>query len=1067
MRTTLARALFAVLTLSLFAGIFLFISPHSSSESSYSEELYEVSKEGEREREREYETEKELSGELKKARSEYFFKLLRDPATNRIPPNIRARELNRAYRQPSVRQVNNRLKAKNPEFQAAEINWEAAGPLDTGGRTRALAIDPRDPDIILAGGVSGGMWKSTDGGNTWELKTESIQNMSVSSLAQDPRPGQGDTWYYTAGEIDGNSASAQGAFYLGTGLFKSTDNGESWNRVAGSEPVNVRYDSKFDLISRVKVNPVTGSVFICSNGHGVFRSTDGGNTFTTDPVVGTAPASPNGYPSHEHCDIDIASDGTIVAALSTETVDEELFTPPDETGIWVSTDDGDSWTDITPSAFPNVHGRSVISFAPSDSDIFYVFTEKLQDESNQGVSLFRFDLGSGTVSSDRGGNIPDFRDEDDSGSGYMELQGGYNMLVSVKPDNPDFVIVGGTNLFRSRDGFATKPAGGYDSEDQQQINEYWIGGYNRNTNNFGLYPNHHPDQHLLVYHPGNPDIVYSAHDGGLSKTTDITDVPVSWTDMDMGYVTSQFYATAIPAGPNDDRLMGGTQDNGSRFFRYEQGQAASSSIDISLGDGGYSYFGNSYVFVEQQLGRVLRYETTSSGDPISNTFTFVQPEDAEGQLFIHPYTVDPNDETVMYYPVNNILYRNTIIDQIPIQGNQNGTGTDMGWEQLSFVINGFTISALEVSTIPADILYFAGSSDDNPPRIRKVVNASGESSTIDIPIAGAPNGAFVHDIALNPQNADEAMVVMSNYNITGLYHTNDGGANWTAVEANLSGDQVDPGPSIRSAAIIPGVSGTKYVVATSTGLYTTELLDGSNTLWGQESMPDGNGQTSEIGYSVVEHLSSRKSNGDVAVGTHGRGMFLGRFQGTTNFPSITLSPSEAMSGEQVSITSSNFTFGADASQNTVTFGGKQAVIISASAGELTVEVPRDLVSPDAVNDEVQVSVRSNGIETAPATFRLLPPDNFSLKQNYPNPFNPTTVIPFDLATPSRVSITIFDILGQEVYTPVSEQLYNAGTYDIPIEMQNLASGVYIYRVIAKPESGGSARVKVKKMTYIK
>jgi hypothetical protein len=141
--------------------------------------------------------------EKKIARSEYFFKLMRDPATNSIPENIRNRELDFARTLPSIEQVQSRMKAKDPTFQAVDYDWEQAGPFDVGGRTRALAVDQRDPNIVLAGGVSGGMWKSTDGGNSWQLQTPDLANLSVTSVAQDPN--NPDTWYYTSGEVLGNS----------------------------------------------------------------------------------------------------------------------------------------------------------------------------------------------------------------------------------------------------------------------------------------------------------------------------------------------------------------------------------------------------------------------------------------------------------------------------------------------------------------------------------------------------------------------------------------------------------------------------------------------------------------------------------------------------------------------------------------------------------------------------------------------------------------------------------------------------------------------------------------------
>lgn len=150
------------------------------------------------------------------ARAEYEWLMLRDPATGTIPADIREQELRLAAA---------RL---NGQRTLAGGDWVARGPFSVGGRTRALAIDLSDENIILAGGVSGGMWRSEDGGATWSLTTALADlQYTVTCLAQAPRPGFRHIWYYGTGEDSGNSASAGGAFLTGRGLFKSEDGGKS------------------------------------------------------------------------------------------------------------------------------------------------------------------------------------------------------------------------------------------------------------------------------------------------------------------------------------------------------------------------------------------------------------------------------------------------------------------------------------------------------------------------------------------------------------------------------------------------------------------------------------------------------------------------------------------------------------------------------------------------------------------------------------------------------------------------------------------------------------------------
>lgn len=804
--------------------------------------------------------------ETNAARADYFFKLLRDPATNSIPKNIRARELSFAKLLPQRGGgFSGRGKVQSATTQSSHGSkyvWNSVGPTDIGGRTRALGIDQRNPDIIIAGGVSGGIWKSTDGGDSWDMKTDPGQNMSVSYLTQDPN--NPDTWYYASGEFLGNSARDRGgsATYYGTGIYKSIDNGDTWSQVFAETSDNNQWSSPFDFISKIEVSPATGSIFFASNGYGIFRSTDGTNYSLVK----------GGGGEHRFADFDIASDGTIVAVLSTD----DAGSSPTDPGVHISTDDGDSWTKITPDTFPASHLRSVTSFAPSDPSIFYVFSNKGAD-SNQGVSFHKFTLneaGTDTLSTDdRSANIPDFGEP----VGGMNLQGGYNMVVRVKPDNPDYLFVGGTNLFRSTDGFATAPDGTGDVIKTK----FWIGGYARN-NNVSQYENHHPDQHILAFDPTDANRVWSGHDGGLSLTENVTDSAVTWANRDDGYITSQYYTVALPDDPANTSIVGGTQDNGSPYFTVNDSWSQNSeSQDASSGDGGYAHFTENHMFTSSQNGRVIRYDL--EGETYTGS-AIVHPVGAQNQLFIHPYVLDPNDETIMYYPDVSgdtpRMWVNTTVDEIT---STNSDGTSEGWEKVNLEMlsgGGFQVTTLEVSRRPKNILYYGASSSSAKPRIFKATNASGTFDVTEISISDAASGAYVHDIALNPTDADEAIVVMSNYGITGVYHTSNGGATWTAVEGNLSDDEAGNaglGPSIRSATIMPYGTSTVYMLGTSVGLFSTETLDGSATSWGQES-PGG------LGNAVTEFVTSRNTDGAVAAGSHGRGIFAGEFQGTFTSP---------------------------------------------------------------------------------------------------------------------------------------------------------------------------------------
>src|SRR5687768_6439783 len=105
--------------------------------------------------------------------------------------------------------------------------WSPLGPGNVGGRTRALVIDPRAPSTMYAGGVAGGVWKTTDGGGSWEPLDDIMANLAVSTLAIDPA--NSSVLYAGTGEGFFNEDAVRGA-----GIFKTSDGGLTWKQLSGT-----------------------------------------------------------------------------------------------------------------------------------------------------------------------------------------------------------------------------------------------------------------------------------------------------------------------------------------------------------------------------------------------------------------------------------------------------------------------------------------------------------------------------------------------------------------------------------------------------------------------------------------------------------------------------------------------------------------------------------------------------------------------------------------------------------------------------------------------------------------
>ena len=790
--------------------------------------------------------EKEKSGFL--GRSEYFKNMLKDPETGLIPRGIRSSELNHAETLPTTDDL--RFK------QSSNFDFTEIGPNDVGGRTRALAVDVSNSNIIIAGGVSGGIWKSTDAGQSWSLKSRPDQIPHVTSLAQDPRPGNTNTWYYSTGEFSGNSADGPNgsAFYNGRGIYKSTDNGETWDIIPSTDVGDLNsFDSPYDYVSKIVVNPVTGTVYFAGNFSGIYRSTDGLNF-----------ASSLGPNDHTWSDIAAATDGTLYATLS-DNQNGAINTP----GLYRSTDDGLNWNRIPEVILPAGFGRSTLAVSPSNKDIVYIFYADV----NNSAGIYYADILNPANNENRTQNIPDYGDP----VGDLDLQGQYNMVSIVKPDDPDHIVVGGTNAFRSTDGFGSVPS----------TEVGWVGGYSR-TNNISQYDEHHPDQHVMFYDPSNPNRLYSGHDGGISVTENSTQVPLVWTDLNNGYNVTQFYHVSIHPDAGDVRIMGGTQDNGTPFFRFDTDGVSSASNDASSGDGAFSALRNSFGIVSSQNGVAFKWEYQPNGDLQqangAGIFTRVDPQGCvssndpavDQRNFIHPFVVDYGNENVMFFPCQSRLYRNTDLTSIPDFDQDPATE---GWAQVAnFSLDGREISSIEVSqTNPSNVLYVAGFGNGTTPVIKRLDNATVGTGSVDISIAELPADAYINDLAVNPKNGAELIAVISNYGVESVFYSNDSGSNWTSIEGNLAGISPNQeGPSARTAAIAQiDDQNKKYFVGTSTGLYSTTLLDGNNTIWVRES-------SDIVGLSLVSSLEYRSADNVLAIATHGRGIFLGELTGAVS-----------------------------------------------------------------------------------------------------------------------------------------------------------------------------------------
>ncbi len=751
------------------------------------------------------------------------------------------------------------LKAKltvddnNLRVLAPEASFVTRGPSNLGGRTRTIVVDRSDGTgmTLLAGGVSGGVFRTTNGGTSWTKVSPFDDIHNVTTIVQDPRSGFESTWYFGTGEGSGNSAGSGASFYLGRGIWKSTDSGLTWTQMASTASVQESYDSFFDIIFKLAVHPVTGDLFAAVGGQ-LKRFDLGTSTWVTEIANSSASTS-------KHTDVVITASGRVYAGFS-GTNDVAIK------GVWTSATGEGGWTRINTASFTPA-GRVVLALAPSNEDKLYILFDNGTSSSCAGTPAVEADLWmwvqSTTTFTDYSGKLPDEPGCSD-GNDPFAIQSGYDLVVSVKPDDENFVVIGGTNAYKKADITA---AGTF----------VRIGGY-LSPAGYALYDTaggaeHHPDVHALVFNPFSTGVLFSGTDGGVHKTTDITAGTIDWVNLNNSYQTYQFYHVAIDPLSGSDGVLGGAQDNGTHTGGTTFGAAdLTTQASVFGGDGVAAAISRDDVciplFMGAQLGTFFR---SCAG------FTSITPTGSSSQ-FVTYFFLDPDNNKTLYYAGKGTLYRtNDATAVTPATWTTLGAPTGFGdaseWFQ--------TFSTTRGAYSAATSYLLMGGDTGHILRLDDPQNATDVTGVVDITPVGASTTfpSYVSGLAIHPTNNDIVLATYSNYGTTSIYLTTNATSatpTWTLVERNLSAH------SIRSAAITAASGEVMYLVGTERGLYST--TDPTSVDWTREA-------PALIGFAVVRSMAYRPADNKLLIGTHGNGMFMATITSTLSVNEFDISDS--------------------------------------------------------------------------------------------------------------------------------------------------------------------------------
>jgi hypothetical protein len=485
--------------------------------------------------------------------AEGYSKWMHEMRSNQITGTINPEDVKAA-----IDKADEMSKHQTRAFQ--DMVWQERGPNNQGGRTRALIVDVNNPNKLYMGSAGGGLWISNDNGNNW-AKADSSDARASSSICALTQTPNGTIYYGTGESFVSNSAGSfsDQPFILGTGIYKSTNGGADFTRLASTTN-----PTAFRFVNRLANN---GTKVFAACAQGLKASTDEGITWT----------NVSGLPNTMFEDVK-CSGNTVMASTSS--------------GLYVSIDGGATFSPNKISTtggapgngLPNGGGAARIecAIAPSNDQIIYIVIGQNGQIGTQGV--YKSIDGGANWSTIGAGGTAIFNP--------LGAQATWGIAVGVSPLNADMLYVGGQfNLMRYNP-----------SVSNWEVVATW-------NNSAGSGKFVHADMHEVLFNQTNKSTAYVTTDGGFFRSFN-ADAPLAsdvvFNEKNKNYSTYQCYGVAA------NRLgwvTAGAQDNGTLQMRYSNANTNQQGNTIGGGDGmktAMSDFDYSKIFMSIYYGFVAK-----------------------------------------------------------------------------------------------------------------------------------------------------------------------------------------------------------------------------------------------------------------------------------------------------------------------------------------------------------------------------------------------------------------------------------------------------------------------------
>jgi len=570
------------------------------------------------------------------------------------------------------------------------------------------------------------------------------------------------------------------------GILRSVDAGETWTK-----SLDWSYDQKRG-VQRVKFNPFDDNTVWAATTEGTYKSYNQGETWQLvhDVVMAT--------------DIAINPIDSNIVFLACGGMWSN------GNGVYRSIDAGVNWEKMDfaavggPSQFG---GKARIAISQDDPEKIYVSIGNSNSSSGSATWLCK------SINNGDDWEIVSTVD-------YSTYQGWYSHFVGVSPFDSDKIVCGGVHMYQSDDGGETLV------ESEGTISNWfdpdWL----------------HLDHHDIEYHPTDPNVFYSANDGGVFRTDDGGE---TFYSCNWGFQTSQFYPGFSNSDTDSLFAVGGMQDNFSAVYEGDKNWRR-----VNGGDGAWSAINqldNSTLYCSSQYLNIGRSRNTGIN------FTNVRPSTAYG-TFISPFILSPIDNLTIY-AASTKVYRSS------------NEGTD--WDVIcnSNTLNNNPVLTMGVSSSDIDKVYIA-TIPGNGVKSKVFKNLDSSNNWIDISGDNFPD-RYITDIYVDTNNDDIVYITFGGFESSHLFRTIDGGDNWTDIGVGL--------PDIPAWSVVTDPEFPEHIYfGNEFGVYLS-TDNGDNWEEFTEGLGDG---------AFAMDLTISKLNRSLRVASHGNGIFQRKLVGIVN-----------------------------------------------------------------------------------------------------------------------------------------------------------------------------------------